>query len=524
MRRKNKIILLALAVSLALCSCEAPQPAPSTPDPEPEPPDVSDPDTPTPEGYTRADSIFSINYDPDSSLNPLLGTNIYNQQLFGLVYEGLFALSPKLEPIPVLCESFDTADGQTYFFRLRQDVKFHDGSPLTPEDVAYTLNFARSSSKYSSRLEDISYVGAAEDGSVEIRLRRPNYRLPALLDVPIIKNGAADEPRPLGTGPYVMGSGSLVAFASHRDYTTSSLQAVYLKSVPDSGLADAFSDRTIDILSRDPTSSSGLNIHMIHETRYYDTSDLVYLGFNCSGPVSGDLLVRRALLRLINRDAICTDIFDNSALKSPFVISPALGLYDEADSQGYGYSHPDFRRLALVAGLEDVDFNGYLDYSAEPFTLRFIVNSESPAKVSAARRIASDMENAGIDLDLRELTYSEYVSALNSGDFDMYLGEVRLKADLDMSALFSGKLNYGKITDPQYTQLMNAYLAAPEDTLAQAARELDIFVAEDAAIIPIAYKQRTVLTHMGVVSGAAPSQSGLYNGILTWQVNLDRDS
>ena len=105
----------------------------------------------------------------------------------------------------------------------------------------------------------------------------------------------------------------------------------------------------------------------------------------------------------------------------------------------------------------------------------------------------------------------------------MYLAEVRLKADLDFGALFYGKLNYGGIQGDEYRQLVLDFLGKDGEEKSEAALALDIYTAEDASIVPIAWKQRTVLTHLGVVTGLAPSQSGIYNGVLGWKVNLDRD-
>ncbi len=517
---RKTIFIIALALSAALSSCAVTPPVATATDPTEETQAPSRPQDDTPEGYSKADKLFSLNYDPNSSLNPYKTVNKYNDQLMGLMYEGLFALSPQLTALPVLCSDCVTEDGKAYTLTLLPSVLFHDGTALTAEDVVYSLNTAKSSSRYSSRLSDIASVSAQGTDKVEITLKRVNYQLTKLLDVPIVKNGTADDPLPPGTGPYTMNGATLTAFPSHRDYSQGSLRYIYLRATGEESLAEDFSARNLDLLGYDPAGTATLNIHMVHESRYYDTSDLIYLGFNCRKAVAGDQLVRRAILRLIDREGIVSEVFENSVVSSPFILNPALGLYTDADAEGYGLSKSDFDRLALVADLADENDDGFLDHAGEPFSLRFIVNSESPYKVSAARRITTDLRNAGLNVTLDILTYSQYTSALSSGDFDIYLGEVLLRADLDLTSLVSGKLNYGKIADAEYTRLINEYLAAPEgDAQTAAARALCIYVAEDVAIIPIAYKRYEVLTHAGVVSGAQPSQSGLFPGVLKWSIN-----
>lgn len=521
MGRKKRILFAALALAVALSSCAVQ--APTVEDDGPEPTDPSEPTRPQDpdrEGYTEADSLFSVNYDPDSSLNPLTTTNKYNEQLMGLIYEGLFTLTPQLEAEPVLCQDCSTEDGLTYTLSLRSGVMFHDGSQLSAEDVAYSLTSARSSAKFSTRLSDISSVSATEEGEVKIQLKRANYQLPKLLDVPIIKSGTASEAVPPGTGPYTMSGGVLTAFTGHREYDGDSLTHIYLRQVPEEELAENFSARNLDLLCCDPTGTATLNIHMVHENRYYDTSNLVYLGFNCRRTVAGDQLVRRAILRLIDRDGIVSDVYNSRVTVAPFILSPVLGLYTDADTAGYGFSKADFDRLAVVADIADENADGFLERAGEPFTLRFIVNTESPYKVQAARKITTDLRSAGFNVTLDELTYSQFTSALSAGNFDIYMGEARLRADLDMTGLFAGKLNYGKISDSEYSRLINEYLAAPEgEARVAAAKALDIYAAEDAAIIPICYKRYSVLTHVGVVSDARPSQSCLYTGVLQWTID-----
>lgn len=526
MRLKTvRSILLALAVALALGSClQAPPPDGTEPDTggPTAPAETLPPPETQPEGSSRADSLFSVNYDSSGSMNPLVGTNIYNDQLFSLLFEGLFVLSPSLEPEPLLCESFTVTDGTLFHLELKSGVLFHDGTPLTPADVVSTLRAAMKSKKYAQRLTDVESVAVSGDTGVDIRLKRANMRLPALLDIPILKAGDDDAKDPVGTGPYRRSGDVLTAFTSHRDYTPESLRTIYLREISDPGLAEAFSERVIDLLDYDPAGSE-LNIHMVHESRFYDTSRLLYLGFNTSAGVVSDTLARRALMRLVDRETISREIYSGSARPSVFILNPALGLLDDAQSAGYGFSRQDFQRLAVSAGLDDTNEDGYLDYNGSSFTLKLLVNSDSPRRVEAAERIAADMENVGIQVEITSLPYDQYIAALEAGNFQMYLGEVRLRADLDLTALFSGSLNYSKLRDPQYGVLMDAYLASGEDARRQAAYDLSFYVAEDAAIVPILYKQRAVITHVGVVAGAEPSQSGPFTGVLGWTFDLERD-
>ncbi len=531
--RRYRIAAFCLTLILLLAACQ-PTPAPpasgadggsgtQTADGgEDDAPRGDGPVTGPGESLVEADDLFTVTYSPSGSMNPLTGSDYYNEQLTGLLYEGLFALNGELAPEPVLCESFVTGDGVNYELKLREGVRFHDGSLMDTDDVTYSLNIARGSAKFAARLEDIASVGVADEMTVSIRLKEANYMLPSLLDVPIIKNGQADEPEPAGTGPYMRRGDTLKVFTSHRDYAPGALKTIHLKAVDAGDLSDAFSDRTIDLVSIDPTGNAKFNVHMVHETRYYDTTDLLYLGFNCSYGPASDNYVRQALTRLVDLDAISSDMYGNAARKSVFLLSPVLGCSDGTDEAGYGYSRQNFNRLAVSAGLEDVDYDGFLEHNGEKMALRLIVNSETTKKVEAAQRIVAEMQNLGVNAVLETLSFSDFQKALSDGNFDMYLAEARLKADFDLGSILYGDLNYSGRSNGDYRELMTAFLSAPDaESRAAAGLKLDLFAAEDAMLAPIAYKRRSVVTHVGTVTGLTPSQTSVYCGVLNWTVDPD---
>ena len=145
---------------------------------------------------------FALPYMPGRSLDPVDCADGMQQTVSSLLYEGLFRLDGRFEAQPCLCVSYthDETAGR-YTFAIREGVQFSDGSLLTARDVKASLDRARESERYRSRLSEISSISVKGD-SVTIVLSSPNAAFPALLDVPIVKSGSQDSPAPLGTGPY----------------------------------------------------------------------------------------------------------------------------------------------------------------------------------------------------------------------------------------------------------------------------------------------------------------------------------
>lgn len=153
MRTLKLILALALLVQLAACGGE---PEAVTPAPTPTP-------TPTPAADGKG-LDFVLPCYPAGGFHPITGSNRLNLTLAPLLYRGLFALDRDFAPQNDLCESYAVSeDGLTWSFTLKE-ATFSDGSALTAAEVIASLNKARQSDRYSSRLADLTRVGVGEGG------------------------------------------------------------------------------------------------------------------------------------------------------------------------------------------------------------------------------------------------------------------------------------------------------------------------------------------------------------------------
>ena len=125
-----------------------------------------------------------------------------------MFYNGLTVLDGSLTPRPQLAEEFTTQDAKTWVFKLRKGVTFHDGKPLTPADVVFSImrhKDAATASRAKVLAEQIESVTASGPNEVTFRLTSPNADLPVVLGTyhfHIVKAGTTDFSAGIGTGPY----------------------------------------------------------------------------------------------------------------------------------------------------------------------------------------------------------------------------------------------------------------------------------------------------------------------------------
>ena len=146
---------------------------------------------------------------PISQLNPAVKTFAWEGVLFSLLWNGLTRWTEDGRLAPDLATEWTPSEDQrTWTFRLRDGVRFHDGTPLTARKVADSFTYyldERTVTQERVRIQDIETVTATDDLTVEFRLARPNAVLPeAIPDVRVIdvdKLGAINR-APNGTGPF----------------------------------------------------------------------------------------------------------------------------------------------------------------------------------------------------------------------------------------------------------------------------------------------------------------------------------
>ncbi len=196
------------ALGYLLTACAAPVTAPAAPAAS----EGTAAATASGEPVAGGSSIWASESDP-VALNPITNSNFASTQAFEHSYESLTAYDADLQIIPALAESWETPDDLTYIFKLREGVKWHDGSDFTAADVKYTFDIVldpEGPAVWRSNFDQVDTVEVVDDFTVKFTTKAP---FPPLLGAfailrssAIIKQGAFEEGNldntVVGTGPY----------------------------------------------------------------------------------------------------------------------------------------------------------------------------------------------------------------------------------------------------------------------------------------------------------------------------------
>lgn len=474
-----------------------------------------------------ADRVFSLNCVTDSSFNPYRTTSAWNKVVAMLVYEDLVEQDRSFEAQPNLITAWETEDGVTWTFTVDTARAFHDGGAMTAADAAYSLEQARGyGSQYETRFRFVRDAYSLDSERFVVVLTQPNWRFYELMDIPCIEYGTGYADRPPGTGPYTFSSSGryLRLDSAHPLADQMPMSTIYLREYGSAvDILQAFEDSYLDLVINDPNGISSLGYSSTNIIKYIDTTSLHYIGYNVTGGLFAQGMLRSAMTYGIDRTSIVSDVMQGAAAAAVFPVSPQSELYPEALAKSLAYTETGFRTALENLGATDLDLDGTLEFNGQRYTVDFIVCSDSGVKVSIARMIASSLRGFGIDVNLRELGYDDYLSELKKGNFDMYYAEVRLCGDWDLSCLLESgaSLNYGNVRDATLDGYLRDFLSSRPEQQAEKMEQLCQYIGQNAPITPVCFEKSEVLYHRGVLSGLDPTQDNVFHNMQGWTVDLN---
>lgn len=508
MREKRVWLALPVAAALMLSGCAAPA-VEATPTPAPTLTATAPPD------QVEERDRLTLACRSGESFHPITGDDRLNMTLTPLVYQGLFRLDEHFRPQQELCAGYTVSDDFLRWSFELGGATFSDGMPMTAADVVASLELARRSDRYTPRLADVTTI-RAEGETVVVTLRRANSALPALLDIPVVRN-SGDPLRPLGTGAYVLEERLDQLCLVRREKLGDGLDVIPLRPVAGAEeLVNAFDAGEITLVDTDLTGVSVLGYAAARESRDYSTATLLYLGCNTRSGVLADQGLRQALALAVDRKGVVGRALEGHAVAAALPVHPDSVYYDNALARRWSYDTETAAQKLAEAGWSREQEEGPLVRRGAQLALRLIVNQDNLFKVTAAQMIAGDLEALGCVVTLDVLPWGEFTRALDRGQFDLYLAETTLTPDFDLAPLLTsgGAVNRGGFSNAQVDTLLAQSRRETGEEQVTTFVNLCGAVVEHSPIIPVCFKNGSVIAQWGQLEGLRPTQRNVFAGLV----------
>ncbi len=378
------------------------------------------------------------------TMNP----HTYNpSQLFAqsMIYEPLVSYQKDGKLEPALAESWTISDdGKVYTFKLRQGVKFSDGTPFNAEIVKKNFDAVMKNKKTHSWLGIVGVLDKTEvvdDHTFRMTLTEPYY--PVLQDLSVVRPfrflGAAGFPddgdtskgikEPVGTGPWMLADykhDEYAVFKRNPNYwgTAPAFDQITVKIIPDAETRVlAFEKGDLDLIYGEGVISLDAFQQLRENDKYVSelsdpvgTRDLL---LNSSNPKLSDVRVRKALQQGFNKKAMVEGV--------------TLGLEEPADtalSKNYPYTNVDLKPIeynveqskALLdeAGWKLPAGGTVREKDGQKLEFELIFDKTDPIQKAMGETIQAEWSELGVKVNLTGLELTVQIKRLKANDFDLY--------------------------------------------------------------------------------------------------------
>lgn len=356
-------------------------------------------------------------WDPTVSTSQEIARVTYHN-----VYEGLVRIDRNGDIVPALASAWETsADGLTWTFTLREDVTFHNGEALTPEDVVAAVERAadpdsgHTHPEYYEAIESVK----AEGNRIVVTLSQPASSLLYNLARPdsVVYQAGTEESQasaPVGTGPFRFAEwveGSEVRLEKYPDYygDVAYLDSVTFRIIEDTNAQlAALQAGDIDMVGVALSPENALQLEGnadIKVTEGSSTTEITMALNNTREPLS-DPLVRQAITHAIDKTAIVEGAMFGYGTVIGSHASPIEPYYEDL-SETYPYDPDRARELLAEAGYAE---GLSLDFELPPY----------PYERRAGEVIAQQLSEVGVTVNLTNVEWTTWLERIfTGGDFDM---------------------------------------------------------------------------------------------------------
>ncbi len=519
------------------------------------------------------------------AVNPLAAASQADRDLVALVFEGLVTLDRGGTAQPALARAWSSSpDGATWTFTLKPDARWHDGQPVTADDVVFTI----------TALQDPAYHGpgagswtgitasAVDPLTVKLELTAPIAGVlqlatqpiaPAHLLADVSPAAMADDPfgrQPVGSGPYALveldsdhallepagtvaapaddpgpsGNASLDPLATSRPTPrapggTPGVERIELRFFDDAeSLASEFRAGQIDAASGlDPaTLATVRDLPGARVVRDPTTTVVaVALNLRASHPELSDSRTRSALLAAIDRAALAAGPYEGMAERADGLIPPSSWAFDAGAAPPVGSDLKAAGDLLSAAGWKRQKDGWHAGAAAKPQTIQLLVpdHGTNPIAFAVGQQVAADWRSLGFAVDLLETDPATLAAEhLRSGDFTAAIVSIAVGHDPDLYPLLAssqtrtGGANVFGLQDP----VLDGLLEAARKPVAIDARRVALAavqkrLAEEDYVLPLVWPESVTAVDsrlVGTANRTVSDGSERFWDVLDWRLADDR--
>ena len=467
--------------------------------------------------------VIAVDADVET-LHPTDFSTTVEMTVLNQLYDTLMYLNPEgtEEPEPRIAESYEISeDGLDYTFKIRDDVTFHDGTPITVDDVVFSIELYKESEYQGSQIAALSSVEAVDDSTVVCHLESPYAPFLQGICSPYIasKDYYEEDPdafvtNPIGSGAYKYVSrttGSSIVLEANEGYYrgAASIPGITFEVIPDATTkAIALQTGEVNFAEIDASVLVQLEANPAIAIDEVATSTFSFVTMNLDKEPFNDVRVRQAVNYAIDRDNLIQVFYEGKAEANSSICAKNRFGYSD-DILQYTYDPEKAKELLAEAGI------------TTPYNVGKLLVAEQYSNM--AQVIQNDLKAVGLEMEIDVKEFNAYINELTSGNYTICALSMTLEGDtqtLEMAFTtdYIGTANNARYSDPEMDDLFNQ-TRTETDTEKREALFTQILnkAQEEAIYAPIANPLTLYAYNTTLQCPEFPLEGNYYVYDFTWQ-------
>ena len=377
------------------------------------------------------------------TINPILSQNKQVQEISRIIYEPLFELDSEYKLQKCLAKDWAKTSATTYLIKIRNDVKWSDGTAFTVEDVLFTIDVLKQiPSIYGNNVQYVVGANKVDEDTLQITIDHEIAFFEYNLIFPIMskayfegqdfstteKNNA-----PIGTGKYkIVQNDDKIVLNKNENYSRNelTLETITIGKYANLGeLYNAFKLGKVDVITTTNTGIENFIGTIGYNKQEVAGREFDYLALNTQSAILSNQEVRDALSHAINRENIVASIYNNKYKVTDYSLDYGSWLKGPNGDNSY---NPDLSRQILEQNGWVYKYNRWQkteNYYTKTLNLKIVVQASNQARASVAEMIKADLANIGISATIIKASDTQYQYYLQNKNYDAIITGTTISAN-----------------------------------------------------------------------------------------------
>lgn len=468
------------------------------------------------------------------SINPHLTQNKDIIQVDSLIFEPLLEITSDYKVSNCLAEEWSKISEKSYIIKLKENVKWQDGTNFTANDVKYTIKSIKNDKKsiYLENVINIDKVEVIDSYTIRLDLKKEISFFEYQLIFPILsqkqyENQNVNESTqiPIGTGKYKITKleEGIIELTKNEQWHNienedQNIETITILIYENAGqMYDGFKSGEIDLINTNSTNYEEYIGSIGYQNKEYKGREYDYLAFNCENTVLQYIEVRQAIQKVINKESIVFDLLDDKAYVADFPLD--FGSYIIKDIQlSIDSNLKEANKLLRDYGwkYKNEVWSKEIDGIIKELNFKLVVNKENEKRINVAEEIKRQLEEFGIKITIQKLSDNDYKKTLDNHKFEVILTGVYNGYSPELDEFF-GEANLANYSNEEINSISREIDRISSESLQKEKYKQIIEICKkEVPYIGLYRNKSTIIYNQTVMGDITPNNYSIFYNFNKW--------